>query len=123
MHTPAPFKVFEQHHILYILDANGQDIATVHGLEDGINNAERIKESQANAALFAAAPETARERDRLRDINSDLLNSLKFLVSAVETEPSMYIYTAHIKKAQAAIIDAEWYQAQSKAKAEGDKNG
>ena len=33
----------------------------------------RADESRANARLIAAAPETAAERDRLREVNADLL--------------------------------------------------
>ena len=34
----------------------------------------------ANARLIAAAPETAAERDRLKEINADLLEALEFFI-------------------------------------------
>ena len=48
--------------------------------------------AKANARLIAAAPE--------------LLEALKFLVSAALTEPGMSIYTAHIRQAQIIIQKA-----------------
>ena len=38
----------------------------------------------ANARLIAAAPETAAERDRLREINAELLEALQVCVKAFE---------------------------------------
>lgn len=35
-------------------------------------------EQQANARLIAAAPETAAERDRLRELNAELVEALRF---------------------------------------------
>mgnify|MGYP001608436783 CR=1 FL=1 len=61
----------------------------------------------ANARLIAAAPDTAAERDRLREVNRELLRSLDFLVQAAECEPSMSIYKAHIAQANAAIAKAK----------------
>ena len=43
--------------VTHILDKDARILATVHGLEDGINNKKRIIESRANAKLIAAAPE------------------------------------------------------------------
>lgn len=34
--------------------------------------------SEANARLVAAAPETAAERDRLREVNAEMLKALKY---------------------------------------------
>ncbi len=39
---------------------------------------------EANARLIAAAPETAAERDRLREINAELLAALDLLVDAID---------------------------------------
>ena len=40
-------------------------------------SAERAAEAEANAVLIAAAPETAAERDRLREVNAVMLAALK----------------------------------------------
>jgi hypothetical protein len=39
-----------------------------------------VSMSEANARLIAAAPETAAERDRLRDVNEELLAALREIV-------------------------------------------
>ena len=39
-----------------------------------------------NAALIAAAPETAAERDRLKTVNAELLDQLKRLRSTTNME-------------------------------------
>lgn len=41
-------------------------------------------EAHANAVLIAAAPETAAERDRLREVNAELLSALEGLVAMTE---------------------------------------
>lgn len=41
-------------------------------------------ERRANARLIAAAPETAAERDRLREVNAELLAAIKGLLKAVK---------------------------------------
>lgn len=57
MHSLAPWQVFKRHGIHYILDATNKELATVNGLEDGVNNEALAKVEEANARLFAAAPE------------------------------------------------------------------
>jgi len=72
-HSPAPWRS------AYcgqpdIKDANGRVIASVEPL--GETDEPTHPETEANADLIAAAPETAAERDRLREINKDLLEAL-----------------------------------------------
>lgn len=77
-HTPGP----------WFLSPNGRSINTAPG-RDGFCVAEISdanihfddfpEEYRANAALIAAAPETAAERDRLREVNAELLAALKEL--------------------------------------------
>jgi len=66
---------------------------TVFGPPNGNPAPEIVAQScKKNARLIAAAPE--------------LLEALKFLVSAALTEPGMSIYTAHIRQAQIIIQKA-----------------
>lgn len=67
-HTPGPWKV---HHTFNVFMSDDGIIAIPR---DG--SAATI---EANARLIAAAPETAAERDRLRELNSCLLAALKRL--------------------------------------------
>ena len=69
---------------------------------------------EANARLIAAAPETAAERDRLKEANTDLLAALKALLRFVEahTETGEVIppYTVEHVRARTAIAKAEGQQ-------------
>ena len=57
----------------------------------------------ANARLIAAAPETAAERDRLREVNADLLAAVDVLLNLCALEN---IDSPAIDKAQAARTKA-----------------
>ena len=66
-------------------------------------------EMLANAALIAAAPETAAERDRLKEINKELLEALKTMVDTFNPDHQC-IYDfgrAKFNAASAAIAKAE----------------
>lgn len=65
-HTPGPFHV-GANQPTRVFAVNGQIIADCD--KDHIG----IPIFEANARLFAAAPETASERDRLKAINAELL--------------------------------------------------
>lgn len=52
-------------------------VASVNGPHDGSDGFPTADECKANAALIAAAPETAEERDKLREINAELLAALE----------------------------------------------
>ncbi len=62
-------------------------IAEVYGTFE--KYAEYKVERDANARLIAAAPETAAERDRLREINKELLEACKFAFSVSVSHPDM----------------------------------
>ena len=68
-HTPGP----------YIIDADpdNEGFLSIYTATDGINAelAGKIGE-RSNADLFAAAPETAAERDRLKAVNAELVKAL-----------------------------------------------
>lgn len=59
-------------------------------------------EAEANARLIAAAPETAAERDRLKEINAELLNALQLAASRLHCADAWVLY-----KIEAAIANAE----------------
>lgn len=76
-HTPGPWKVNEnrtrgQDRIICSTTADTQDDGQVaYALDFGRFDLDA--EADANARLIAAAPETAAERDRLKEINAKLL--------------------------------------------------
>lgn len=86
-HTPGPWQASAgRGETLNILTADGRlQIATVYETQVHLNEPERIK---ADAALIAAAPETARERDQLRERNRKLEEELE--ACAWEISPGMY---------------------------------
>ncbi len=67
-------------------------------------------ESEGNARFIAAAPETAAERDRLREVNKELLEACKFSFSVSLSHPDMGNNTEFNElreTLQAAIAKAE----------------
>jgi hypothetical protein len=69
-------------HNANIIFSNGGEgsVATVYGLPMHTKLEEvdpKYAEGMANARLIAAAPETAAERDRLREVNAELVAALK----------------------------------------------
>ena len=75
-HTPGPWHVGVKtaHH--------GRDIYGPHGESVAITDdvATFPETAYANARLIAAAPETAAERDRLREVNAELLAACQRLL-------------------------------------------
>ena len=64
-------------------------------------------EGQANAALIAAAPETAAERDQLRQINSELMRQLQLLIWKMQDMEEWLKANAETGQAQSVFIHAE----------------
>jgi hypothetical protein len=94
-HTPGPWSVFNDGYgedcdppepgkrWLSVSDSGENEIAVL------INRVgEPTPTQEANAALIAAAPETAAERDRLRESNEVMLEALKAVVLAVANNPT-----------------------------------
>ena len=98
-HTPGPWKVFttkDGTKVIGIGELNGAGIADCgFGIWRG-----NSKEALANARLIAAAPETAAERDRLREVNAELLAELK---DAVDLADNLY---GHLTSEELNLIDA-----------------
>lgn len=78
-HTPGPWKCER------LIDNDGNPYATSYlaHIDIGpcmiwapVGNAEQ----EANARLIAAAPETAAERDKLKEINKELLDALVYVM-------------------------------------------
>lgn len=104
-HTPGPWVYsFES------VDPEWAVVTTVGG--SVIANVNSDHRQEANARLIAAAPETAAERDRLKEVNADLLAALKqfrtkvynaALISGMDHEWA----TEACSRADAAIAKAE----------------
>ena len=99
-HTPGPWRVTDTrifqdnplNSVVAIASCNG--IALEH------------KEHQANARLIAAAPETAAERDRLKESNACLLEAAK--IAEAYLKQIGYKPVEHLKIIIDAIRKAEW---------------
>ena len=83
----------------------GPTVALVYG--DEANAPDKpitYEQAQANAALIATAPETAAERDRLRQVNEVMLEALRYALSDgdPEAEPLAPSVEAKIRAALAA---------------------
>ena len=61
----------------------------------------------ANSRLIAAAPETAKERDRLREINGELLAVLHGILEIGKRDMSNPKYDSYFVAARAAIAKAK----------------
>jgi len=80
-HTPGPWFVempnWQTPHV-WINAVGSSGVAKIETCDYGDGKGERITdEDLANARLIAAAPETAAERDRLREVNAELLAALR----------------------------------------------
>jgi hypothetical protein len=73
-HTPGPWKV-EHDYKPFVIHTADHIVCAISG------TAATVPEAAANAALIAAAPETAAERDRLLEVNKELLAALKDLLT------------------------------------------
>ena len=133
-HTPGPWKISDMLAIDNMLVRDGS-VAWVHNsrrmeaasgaligevtsdswIEGGNSGLPIVKdraEMLANAALIAAAPETAAERDRLRAVNADLLEALRKCVELIRHVGNRGIYIGELggaimSAAAAAIAKAE----------------
>lgn len=82
-HTPGPWVAkFEEAY--YVIGPDLGRVAMMMNLKGahGLAGRRSGEESAANARLIAAAPETAAERDRLKEINAELLAALEKLYDA-----------------------------------------
>ncbi len=103
MHSPAPWRTHPTDDTV-ILAADGSSVAGVDGDYDYLGQAEVM---EANARLIAAAPETAAERDRLREVNAALLEALKKALNFIKnTEQELGITLDSGDAARAAIAKA-----------------
>ena len=93
-HTPGPWTT--EHNAPFVWGIYGPDnnwiAQTLPKSDDG--SADSPDQVEANARLIAAAPETAAERDRLREINAELLAALegeKVLIERAQNYLRMYL--------------------------------
>lgn len=90
-HTPGPWKHIEEDGHNRIVGPDNEPLFMVGSygqfgrngpLPNRKTHISSICEEAANARLIAAAPETAAERDRLREVNAELLAALENLLAA-----------------------------------------
>ena len=111
-HTPGPWH-FDGDVIIYASNLHKVDhkrigvssriVAYMHAFQMRAGDEDEL---QANAKLIAAAPETAAERDRLKELNAELLAALKALYEATPDNEGGELGRACIK-ARAAITETE----------------
>lgn len=114
-HTPGPWSATYGHLIRVSPTNNPSTICGVHrrGLHSGNYDEAEVF---ANARLIAAAPDTAAERDRLKEINDDLLAACKsvrewlmepFTAADADDENLSPAFRKALRKVNAAIAKAE----------------
>jgi hypothetical protein len=81
-HTPGPWRFCSDGHI--VSASTGERVCTPHSTLLGGKVSDQIKDLKRNARLIAAAPETAAERDRLREVNAELVAALSELLAEAE---------------------------------------
>jgi hypothetical protein len=107
-HTPAPWRYdYEDGYCGEIIAFDGSCVATFCD-----------EPSAENSRLIAAAPETAAERDKLKAINSELLEALKEIDERLTAclYGNIYTYEAYDSYYQSVVRDAI-------AKATGEQHG
>jgi hypothetical protein len=116
-HTPGPWTVgvagrygTDNANIIYSQGGEGS-VATVYGLPmntklEDIDS--RYGQGLANARLIAAAPETAAERDRLREVNAELLLELEnaLIIFKFGEDDKTVLAPKWVARAEAAIAKA-----------------
>ena len=106
-HTPGPWWLDDDHNVAAGSGDTYKTIADPRCMEAEGNEAE----IDANARLIAAAPETAAERDRLRESNAELRAALKLTPldehPADERGPCLCSQCAFRRAARAAIAKVE----------------
>ena len=104
-HTPGPWTIYEPE-----LDITAYDEAADRTVTVAMMCDDAEPEREANAALIAAAPETAAERDRLRQVNEVMLEALraahKHAHKALTAESNSYTDEANMLDVVAAAIAA-----------------
>jgi len=80
-HTPGKWHASN---LRIFANINGLDRRVAECYRPAISGEYDGGECEANARLIAAAPETAAERDRMKEINNDLLEALKEVLSEIQ---------------------------------------
>lgn len=84
-------------------------VADVYGISDG-EKTYGHGFAEANARLIAAAPETAAERDRLREVNAELVAALESALKSLEIDGPDSAAAVLRTDARAAIAKAKGVQ-------------
>lgn len=94
-HTPGPWRVMKANPSLVLGGALGYLVANCQ------NGRKSNDEDEANARLIAAAPETASERDRLKEINAELLAALQKVLHHIPVNDADVMWAARSAIAKA----------------------
>jgi hypothetical protein len=100
-HTPGPWTQWADTNIIIGLHSGSKRIENLRICEVATHTWQ--DQGRYNARLIAAAPETAAERDRLREVNVELLEALVTLLDSVEGKR---ITQGDCNQARAAIAKA-----------------
>ena len=100
-HTPGPW-------LIGTPPPNGEmTVGTEQGLMVAVATTGLDMPTGANARLIAAAPETAAERDRLKEINAELLEALTLILDLNDHEVwTKESWRIALDKAHTAIVKA-----------------
>jgi len=85
-HTPGPWTQWADTNIIIGLHSGSKRIENLRICEVATHSWQ--DQGRYNARLIAAAPETAAERDRLREVNAELLKALRTISSLCDHEPA-----------------------------------
>ena len=108
-HTPGPWHLeVGEDGPPVVKDDNGEFVTYLS--ETRYHDGRHDQEAEANARLIAAAPQTAAERDRLREVNAELLAALKAMFRAAELRD---MDNCDIRSPHVAV---EWFAANQAAR-------
>lgn len=113
-HTPGPWQVNKKVKTTVETCADGQGINIIADCSD-VDGIRSRAEDQANAALIAQAPDLLAERDRLRQVNAELVAALEdasFLLAKIGKFPGdlpqfMGSIIRSVQDARAALAKAK----------------
>lgn len=104
-HTPGPWYFDEVRNVRE--ESTDYCVATIHDDSGHVDPEYSVPlPRDANARLIAAAPETAAERDKLKEINAELLEALEIAINLTLDDEDI-AHNAFLKKARAAIAKAK----------------
>lgn len=107
-HTPGPWQVNKKVKTTVETCADGQGINIIADCSD-VDGIRSRAEDQANAALIAQCPDLLAERDRLRQVNAELVAALEWIVKSLTLagDPELACQEYQLGIARAALAKAK----------------